>query len=121
MSQFYHTIRYDRRIFVTKDFFYFSTDIQREDNGVYKCTAQSDSGSSSASANLQVVSSSSASARTTPAPRPNDIPGAPRPPKLRARNDTTITIAWGPPQQEGASPITNYIIEVRHKIRHFDS
>nr|XP_053644600.1 roundabout homolog 2-like [Cherax quadricarinatus] len=41
-----------------------------------------------------------------------DALSGPPPPALRARNSTTLTLAWGPPDHEGASPITSYILEM---------
>ncbi|XP_063607751.1 roundabout homolog 2-like [Penaeus indicus] len=89
------------------------SDVREDDGGTYACTATSDAGKSSIAAHLKVVPANSpAAARTTPAPDPRDLPGPPLPPTQRARNSTTLTLAWGPPEQEGASPITSYILEI---------
>ncbi|XP_069160302.1 roundabout homolog 2 [Procambarus clarkii] len=87
--------------------------IRDEDSGEYQCSAVSEAGTTTATSHLQVVSPDSpAAARTTPAPDPRDLPGPPKPPALRARNSSTLTLVWGPPDHEGASPITSYILEM---------
>ncbi|XP_071549692.1 roundabout homolog 2-like [Panulirus ornatus] len=88
-------------------------DVREEDGGQYTCSATSEAGTSVVSSYVQVVDPDSpAAARTTPAPDPRDLPGPPKPPALRARNATTLTLAWGPPDHEGASTITSYILEM---------
>ncbi|XP_038047566.1 titin-like, partial [Patiria miniata] len=42
---------------------------------------------------------------------PYDVPGAPEKPKVTAVDRTQITISWSPPESDGGSPITGYIIE----------
>ncbi|CAL4087767.1 unnamed protein product, partial [Meganyctiphanes norvegica] len=88
-------------------------DVLQNDSGIFTCTANSDAGTSTINANLKVVDPDSQEiALSTPAPDPRDLPGAPRPPVLHARNATTLTLAWKPPDQEGGSPIISYIIEI---------
>ncbi|XP_042204885.1 roundabout homolog 2-like [Homarus americanus] len=87
--------------------------VREEDAGEYKCSGTSDAGTTTVTSYLKVVPPNSpAAARTTPAPDPRDLPGSPKPPALRARNATTLTLAWGPPDHEGASAITSYILEM---------
>ncbi|XP_063845129.1 roundabout homolog 2-like isoform X2 [Scylla paramamosain] len=84
-----------------------------EDAGQYSCSASSSAGTTSAHAFLQVVPPDSpAAAHVTPSPDPKDLPSAPSAPVLRARNATSLTVAWGAPDQEGGSAITSYILEV---------
>ncbi|ROT62028.1 hypothetical protein C7M84_020153 [Penaeus vannamei] len=47
-----------------------------------------------------------------PLPPFRSLSPIPLPCVWRARNSTTLTLAWGPPEQEGASPITSYILEI---------
>ncbi|KAK4306113.1 hypothetical protein Pmani_022041 [Petrolisthes manimaculis] len=89
------------------------SEVNNEDAGRYTCSATSDTGTTIVSSFLQVVApDSAAAARTTPAPDPRDLPGPPSTPTLRARNATSLTLGWGAPEEEGASPITSYILEL---------
>ena len=44
---------------------------------------------------------------------PFDKPGRPGRPDVEEITGTTATIAWQPPESDGGSPVTNYIIEKR--------
>lgn len=89
------------------------SDVQKSDEGKYICSASSESGTSSVPSFVTVVPSDSvAAARLSPAPLQKDLPGAPRKLKLVSSNSSTITLAWSPPESEGSSPITSYILEV---------
>ncbi|KAK7016387.1 Roundabout 2, partial [Halocaridina rubra] len=88
-------------------------DVQLGDAGIYTCTARSEAGTSNVTSVLEVVDPDSAAARNlAPTADPIDLPGPPKAPKLRSHNATAITLYWAPPQTEGASPITSYVLEV---------
>ncbi|XP_064080611.1 roundabout homolog 2-like [Macrobrachium nipponense] len=88
-------------------------DVRAGDQGKYTCTATSEAGSSAVSSIVEVVEpDSKIASNIMPAPDPNDLPGPPKAPKLRAHNSTAITMYWAPPDNEGASPITSYRLEV---------
>ena len=40
-----------------------------------------------------------------------DVPGAPEKPEVTGVDRTQITISWSPPESDGGSPVTGYIIE----------
>ena len=42
---------------------------------------------------------------------PQDVPEAPGKPEITAVDRTQITISWSPPESDGGSPVTGYIIE----------
>ena len=42
---------------------------------------------------------------------PTDVPGQPGTPEVKDATSTSLTIKWTPPESDGGSPITNYIVE----------
>ena len=44
-------------------------------------------------------------------PFPTDIPWAPNKPQIAGITRTTVALSWMPPQNDGGSPVTNYVIE----------
>ncbi|XP_072046922.1 twitchin-like [Amphiura filiformis] len=44
---------------------------------------------------------------------PYDIPGAPSRPEVTEYDRTKISIKWSPPESDGGSPITGYVVEKR--------
>ena len=49
------------------------------------------------------------------AKNPFDEPGAPGKPELVDWDNTSVTMKWAPPDNDGGKPITNYIIETKDK------
>ena len=41
------------------------------------------------------------------------VPGKPGVPQLTEVKDGSITVTWTPPENDGGSPVTNYILEYR--------
>ena len=44
-------------------------------------------------------------------PSPLDVPEAPGKPEVTAVDSKQITISWSPPESDGGSPVTGYIVE----------
>ena len=44
-----------------------------------------------------------------------DPPGAPKMPKVSDVDATEMTVTWSPPESDGGSPVTGYIIEKKVK------
>ncbi|CAL4222701.1 unnamed protein product, partial [Meganyctiphanes norvegica] len=87
--------------------------VRVSDGGIYSCTATSATGSTTVNCTLTVVLAGSPEAELIPpVADPRDLPGPPRPPTMQARNATSITLIWQPPEKEGASPIINYVVEL---------
>ena len=40
-----------------------------------------------------------------------DVPGAPEKPEVTAVDRTQITISWSPPESDGGSPVSGYVVE----------
>ncbi|XP_038047568.1 titin-like [Patiria miniata] len=50
------------------------------------------------------------------AKHPYDIPGAPSRPLISHIDTTKMTVSWSPPDSDGGSPITNYVLERKDKF-----
>ena len=48
-------------------------------------------------------------------PRPPDVPGAPDAPTISDITSASMTLTWSPPEDDGGSPITAYILESKDK------
>ena len=44
-----------------------------------------------------------------------DAPGAPGKPQVTEYNITKMTITWTPPESDGGSPLTGYVVERKEK------
>jgi Fibronectin type III domain. len=42
-------------------------------------------------------------------------PGAPDTPEIVGRSDSSVTLHWRPPQDDGHSPVTGYVLESHDK------
>lgn len=45
-----------------------------------------------------------------------ETPGAPSKPRITQVDSTRMTLAWSPPDSDGRSPITNYVLERKDKF-----
>nr|XP_006823012.1 PREDICTED: titin-like [Saccoglossus kowalevskii] len=57
------------------------------------------------------IGSPSQSSQTRLAKAPYDVPGAPEKPELSNMTNSTMTLTWLPPLNDGGAPITGYIVE----------
>lgn len=46
-------------------------------------------------------------------PLPIDPPGAPQNPRITDTTKTSVSLAWNPPDEEGGSKVTGYLIEMQ--------
>lgn len=86
-------------------------DLQKEDSGIYTCVAKNQDGESSWSANLLVEAHTDPLVIFHRMPEPATFPSAPSKPRILNISETTVELSWQPPNKQGASGVTGYILE----------
>ncbi|XP_011502527.1 PREDICTED: roundabout homolog 2-like [Ceratosolen solmsi marchali] len=99
-------IRLDPRITILNNGTLVINDLQKNDMGIYTCTASSDTGNTSWSAALKV----SSIITLHPTPNISDLPQNPSKPRIVNTTSNSITITWSP-GREGSSKIIGYHVE----------
>ncbi|XP_037072033.1 LOW QUALITY PROTEIN: roundabout homolog 1-like [Pollicipes pollicipes] len=86
-------------------------DLLTSDSGTYTCTVTSAAGVTSASARLTVANPTNPNVNFHRLAEPGTYPSAPQRPRVAARNASSVTLAWRPGQQMGASALRGYTVE----------
>lgn len=76
------------------NYFWFVSDLQTGDSGLYTCTASSESGETSWSASLSVGGVSGSYHRS---PDPATFPRPPSAPRILNTTQSSVTMTWDPP------------------------